>query len=217
MGLDEPPIAHVERLLSPSQPEFDALVRIYADALPPCECKSVDALREMIARPEYSFLAAKDEDAVVGFSIAIALLDSDAALLEYMAVDRERRGAGVGQQLFHATASQPQFRGRLLLIELDAEATHGTDQGILARRKAFYRRLGCRRIEGLTYLMPQVSSARPPLMDMLVHGDNLPDSIEKPRMRTWLTACYRQVYDVGGEDTRIGEMLRGLPESISLI
>ena len=62
----------IERVASAVEPEFDALVRIYAEALPPSECKSVDALREMIARPEYSFLAAKEEDAVVGFSIAVS-------------------------------------------------------------------------------------------------------------------------------------------------
>jgi GNAT superfamily N-acetyltransferase len=210
-------MVHIERLLSPSQSEFDGLLRIYTEALPPSECKNVDALREMIERPEYFFLVAKEEDGVVGFSIAIAFVDSDAALLEYMAVDQERRGAGVGRQLFNATASQPQFRGRLLLIELDAEVTHGTDPEILTRRKVFYRRLGCRQIEGLTYLMPKVSSAQPPLMDMFVHGEELPDSVEKPRLRAWLAACYQQVYDVAEGDARIGEMLRELPEMIRLI
>ena len=207
----------IERLVSAVEPAFDALLRIYANALPPSECKSVDALRRMINRPEYLFLASVDEDAVIGFSIAIAFADSDAALLEYMAVDAGRRGAGVGQQLFHATASQPQFRGRLLLIELDAEATHGTDPGMITRRKAFYRRLGCRQIEGLTYLMPQVSGARPPLMDMLVHRDELPGSVEKEHLRALLAACYTQVYGAPASDPRIGEMLRGLPESIRLI
>jgi predicted N-acetyltransferase YhbS len=206
-----------ERVLSASQPEFDALLRIYTEALPPSECKSADALRAMIERPEYLFLVAMDEGAVVGFSIAVALLDSGAALLEYMAVDAARRGQGLGQQLFTATASHPHFRGRLLLIELDAEATHGSDPAIVTRRKAFYRRLGCRQIEGLIYLMPQVSSAQPPLMDILVHGDALPESIEKPRLRAWLTACYRQVYGAAGDDPRIPAMLNVLPETIRMI
>jgi ribosomal protein S18 acetylase RimI-like enzyme len=206
-----------ERVLSASGPDFNALLRIYTEALPPSECKSVDTLRAMIERPEYLFLVAVDEGAVVGFSISIALLDSDAALLEYMAVDAARRGQGLGQQLILSTTSQPQLRGRQLLIELDAEATHGADPAMLTRRKAFYRRLGCRQIEGLTYLMPKVSSAQPPLMDILVHSDTLPESIEKPHLRAWLTSCYLQVYGEFGDDPRITAMLNTLPDTIRLI
>jgi hypothetical protein len=65
--------------------------------------------------------------------------------------------------------------------------------------------------------MPQVSSARPPLMDMFVHGDKLPDSVGKPHLRAWLAACYGQVYGVAEDDPRMSEMLGGLPQSVRLI
>jgi ribosomal protein S18 acetylase RimI-like enzyme len=199
------------------QAEFGGLVRIYTEALPASERKSVDALRQMIERPEYLFLAAVDEDAVVGFLIAIALVDCDAALLEYMAVDRERRGMRIGSQLFRAAVARTELRNRYLLGEVERESADGADARNRARRKRFYRQFGTRQIEGLTYLMPKVSSAEPPLMDMLVYRNEFPGAIDKARLRGWLGACYSQVYGVPEEDARIGAMLSGLPQTIRLI
>jgi GNAT superfamily N-acetyltransferase len=207
----------IRGVITANQPEFDGLVRVYAEALPASERKSVDELRRMMERPEYVFLAAEDAGAVVGFAIAIALLDSDAALLEYMAVDVERRGEGLGESLFRATAAWPELRGRCLLTEVESEAAGCAGDVDRARRKGFYRRLGARQIEGLAYRMPKVSSAEPPLMDMLVYGHELPDAIEKGRVRSWIAACYRQVYGAAESDPRIDAMLRSLPETVRLI
>jgi ribosomal protein S18 acetylase RimI-like enzyme len=207
----------IARIQSADDPRFDMLLRIYAEALPASERKSADALRRMIARPEYFFLAAIEEAALVGFSIAIAFVDSDAALLEYLAVDAKRRGKGLGEMLFRATAGRSELRGRFLLCEVESEAANETDAAIRARRKNFYRRLGAKQIEGLSYIMPPVSSALPPAMDMLAIRNEMPGSIEKSHVRAWLNACYRQVYDVSEDDVRIDAMLGGLQEIIRLI
>jgi ribosomal protein S18 acetylase RimI-like enzyme len=195
------------RIQSAEDPRFGALVRIYTESLPASDRKSMDALRQMIARPEYFFLAAVDADAVVGFAIAIAFLDSDAALLEYMAVDRARRGIGIGASLFRATAARPELCGRYLLVEVESAA---------ARTKKFYRQLGARQIEGLAYRMPPVSSTQPPAMDVLVFGEKLPDALERHLVRAWLAQCYGQVYGIGEDDPRIDAMLNGLPDTIRL-
>jgi GNAT superfamily N-acetyltransferase len=95
---------NVHRVRSAGEPAFDGLLRVYSASLPASERKSIDALRQMIERPEYLFLAVEDADVVVGFAIAIALAGCDAALLEYIAVDAARRGKGIGQLLFRAIA-----------------------------------------------------------------------------------------------------------------
>jgi GNAT superfamily N-acetyltransferase len=206
------------RIHSAEDPRFGELVRIYTEALPASERKSVDALRQMIARPEYFFLAAVDADALVGFAITIAFVESDAALLEYMAVDAARRSEGLGEALFRATAAWPELSSRFLLSEVESETADGAgpDAELRARRKGFYRRLGAKEIEGLTYIMPPVSSAQPPAMHMLVLRGGFP-TIAKARVRAWLEACYGQVYGVPQSDPRIEEMLSGLPETIRLV
>jgi GNAT superfamily N-acetyltransferase len=190
------------------------LVRIYCEAHPAGEIKSVEALAAMIARPEYLFLTGVEADAVIGFAIAIALAGTDATLLEYMAVNVAHRGRGVGQKIFRAVAQMP---GRFLVVEVDSDRFPSPDAQDRVRRKQFYRRLGCKEIEGLIWRMPRVSTAEPPLMDMLVQRGELPDLIEKPHLRAWIEACYAQVYQQALPDDRIEAMLADLPDEIRLI
>jgi GNAT superfamily N-acetyltransferase len=208
---------NVHRVRSAGEPAFDGLLRIYIASHAASERKSIDTLRKMIERPEYLFLAVDDAGVIVGFAIAIALTGCDAALLEYMAVDADRRGRGIGQVLFRAIAGWPEARERFLLVEVESTHVPSLDATDRARRVAFYRRLGCRQIDGLAYIMPPVSADHPPLMDMLVYRDELPGTIEKAQLRGWLGACYGQVYGVAEDDPRIGTMLEGLPEKIGLI
>ena len=207
---------NVHRVCSVADPAYDSLVRIYLDSQPESELKTPAQLARMIKQPEYYFLAALRDGIVIGYSIAICLVDSDAALLEYMAVDRDLRGAGIGQHLFEATRKFGAIADRILLIEVDSEKFPSPDHSDRVRRKNFYRRLGCREIEGLAYIMPPVASATPPLMDLLVSHDELPGAFPKSRIRTWLESCYRQVYHVEPGDPRIGQMIKGLPEYVRL-
>src|SRR5579871_4337145 len=104
----------VQTLQTNQCPEFEALVRIYSASLPESECKSISALWAMIERPEYLFLVALEGGSVVGFTISIRLSGTDAALLEYFAIDPAHRNQGIGQSLFLRTASHEKLADRFL-------------------------------------------------------------------------------------------------------
>ena len=207
----------IRRLTSCADPDFDSLGRIYADSFPEGERKSIAKLSGMIEDPAYHFLTVSQSKTVVGYSIAACLKDCDACLLEYMSVDREHRGQGIGQFLFGQTAKSSPLSDRILLIEVESDKTESPEKAIRTRRKAFYRRLGCREIPFLNYLMPKVSTGTLPPMDWMVYHPSLPRSIEKCRLRHWLQSCYTQVYGQAGNDPRIESMLHGLPESLPLL
>lgn len=207
---------NLHRVRTAGEIAFDGLLRVYTAAHPASERKSADALRQMIERPEYLFLAVTEAEVVVGFAIAIALADCDGVLIEYMAVDAEHRGRGIGKLLFRAIAGWPEALDRFLLAEVDSAAAALSQGDDRVRRKNFYRRLGCRQIEGLVYVMPPVTSAVPPPMDVLVYRRELPACVEKEHVRRWLEAIYAQVYGVAAGDPRIDAMLDGLADCISL-
>lgn len=217
MQVSEDPGFSLRRLLSSAEPEFEGLLRIYFEAHPEGELKPPSALARMIERPEYVFLVLMQGASMAAFSITCWFSDSDAALLEYMAVDVERRSGGLGGQLFKETANYGAIAERFLLIEVDSDTQASGDRADLIRRKKFYRRLGCREIAGLRYIMPRVSSAAPPPMEMLVYRSALPETIDKVRIRAWLENCYSQVYQAPPDDRRIGLMLESLPGAVRLI
>jgi len=193
------------------------LVRIYTESHPENERKPASLLSSMIMRSEYYFLVASINKIVIGFSITICFLESDAALLEYMAVAPGRRGRGVGQFLFKETVKFEEISERCILIEVDSNKVESKDKSDRTRRKNFYRRLGCREIGGLSYIMPSVSNSMPSAMDILVYGHKLPDIIEKRYLRNWLESCYIQVYGMAAGDSRIKVMIENLPDNLQLI
>src|ERR1700686_1158430 len=111
----------IHRVASVAEPEFDALVRIYTEAHPESERRGLDRLSHMLEQPEYFFLTASRGDSVVGFSISICFADSDAALLEYMAVAEGQRNHGIGQVLFKETVKFQTISERYVLIEVDSD------------------------------------------------------------------------------------------------
>jgi hypothetical protein len=207
----------LRRLFFSAEPEFEALLRIYTEAHPIGELKPPADLRRMIESQDYVFLVLEQDSAVVAFSICICFPNSDAALLEYMAVDAGNRNRGMGGQVFKRTAEFEAIAGRYLLIEVDSDKCSGSEHADRLRRKNFYRRLGCREIEGLSYIMPAVSSAEPPPMEMLIYRSDLPGSIETSKIRNWLGKCYKQVYRASPVDPRIDSMLAPLPRDVRLI
>jgi len=206
----------IQQIRERDKAEFDGLVRVYEASLAASERKSVAALLEMLARPEYVFLVVIEEERVVGFAVAMALIGSDAAQLEYMAVDAEFRRRGMGAELFGAVAEWQKFAGRFVLVEVDSEHEDSAEREQRARRKAFYRRVGARELGGLRYVMPAVTAATPPLMELMVYRRELPECIEKERVRGWLEAYYAQVYGVAAGDGRIDAMVDGCAECIPL-
>ena len=207
----------ISRIHSASGPEFEGLVRIYSDAHPSSERKSVQALAAMVARPDYYFFVASRETSILGFAIVLCFAESDACLLEYMAVGSEMRNHGIGRLLFAEAVAQPDIATRFLLAEVDSDKLPSPSSTLNTRRKSFYRRLGCREIEGLNYRMPLVSTALPPPMDLLVYKNDLPPALSRIQLHSWLQSCYVQVYGRPQNDPAINAMLLDLPASLRLI
>jgi predicted N-acetyltransferase YhbS len=193
------------------------MVRIYTEALPESERKSVPELRAMLERPGYEFLIASLGETVVGLSIVVDLSHPNACLLEYMAVLSSKRSMGIGRSLFIRASGTKLAASRCMLLEVDSDKEVDAGRAARTRRKEFYRRLGCREVKGLSYRMPLVTSMTPPAMDLLVYQKELPPEIEKVLLREWLECIYVKAYRKSADDIRISEMLAPLPNKVELV
>jgi GNAT superfamily N-acetyltransferase len=212
------PGLRIERLRPGMPAAFRELLRIYREAIPSSERKDDAVLGEMLARDDYEFRVAQLEDGVVGFTIVKSFHSCDASLLEYMAVDRTKRGSGIGSLLFRHASSADSTIARYVLIEVeDAEEVVGlSEDSQRRRRKAFYRANGCREVAELAYLMPTVSAERPPPMKLMIYRRHLPEAIDKTELRRWLEGIYVEVYRQSARDVRIAQMLAAVPNRIGL-
>jgi len=191
---------------------FEDFYRIYAESIAVPEQKSRDQLAAMIERPDYQVLLARRRGQVVGFSVLFLSREESFGLLEYMAVQAAHRSGGIGAELFRRSR---EVAGEApLLVEVDSDRSG--DRAMNHRRILFYRRLGCRFIEGVSYILPLRSEGPRPEMDLLIHAWPAIDRIPKSPVERWLRTMYRDVYGCPPDDPRIALMLEPVADPVML-
>ncbi len=209
---------HVKALEQNNSHEFDGFYAIYSTAFPLSEQKTRDALLAMQRASFYTIYIAYNNEKIVGFCIMYHPYNEDFFLLEYMAVDKNLRGIGLGSTLLKKSIDQLfQTHGtRALLIEIDSPETRSSEQAIREKREQFYRRLGALKMDPFDYILPLQSTEIPPPMELLVYHPRL-RNVSKETLQTWLEKLYVNVYGCAKTDLRIAQMLEDVPPMLNLI
>jgi ribosomal protein S18 acetylase RimI-like enzyme len=195
----------------PRDPRFEPLIVLYEAAIPARERKPEEAVRAMATSPVHRVGILAEGSALLGFFLLY--VGESLALLEYLAVHAQRRSAGLGASLYaHARASAA---GLPLLVEVDSDREAAPDRALRARRIAFYRRLGCRRLKGLDFILPLPGDGAPPELDLLVDGVE-GRRVDADCAALWLGEIYVGVYGCGGDDPRLRAMIARLPNVVEL-
>jgi GNAT superfamily N-acetyltransferase len=178
---------------------LEQLFALYRDAFPASERRDESDLRQALATPAYRILTKDDRGQLLGFAILFVPLGKTFALLEYLAVDPDRRGEGIGRDLVLSAIQQA--GGRTLLSEIECESN---ESATTLGRQRFYRRCGFSRIDGLPYQLPLPGN--PPLMELWIYQAS-PVPIERDALALWLSTIYAEVYHCASDDPRIAQML----------
>jgi GNAT superfamily N-acetyltransferase len=200
----------VEMLSREDQEGLASVASLYQKAFPSAERKPWHILSADLTRSSYQLLGVRFEGEFAGFAAVYSPPRGSVRLIEYMAVEPHLRGRGIGSALFNAVARAG--AGEPLLLEVEA----GEADGTATRRKAFYRRLGCRQIGTVRYRMPCVSTTPPPPMHLLVYGIAT-RQLHKNALSAWLMDIFKNVYQVAHPRDSVHSMLQGEPEVIPLV
>jgi GNAT superfamily N-acetyltransferase len=204
----------IRRLGSGDADAFERALVIYREAIDPSEQRLEAELRGALGGDDYCILVGARNEEIVGLAIAFLPAGEDFWLLEYVATSACGRGQGTGEALVRRAALLAQ--GRIGLVEVDADLD-GRPETIAARRLRFYRRLGCRKIDGLQYLLPLRTHGLPPPMALLALADGSMTSIPATTIERWLRTIYMRVYGQRADDPRIAGMVEKLPADAPLI
>ena len=207
------PEIRIQQIAPDDTPLLDAAVALYRDSIEKSEQRPEPVFRALINRPDYRFLAARLDEELVGVAVSWAPEDADFWLFEYIAVAERLRGNNIGANLFVASRLMA-GQERIALVEVDAF----TGEEIQAKRLAFYRRLGCRRLAGLDYILPINAFGAPPPMWLLAlaQEENLA-SVSVMEVEDWLRRIYSEVYLKPLDDARLAAMIDPLPDDVELV
>lgn len=125
--------------LRPDTPEFEAVLRINAEAFPDNERLDLDAIIRKQPSNGKHFLGIMDDEGVLrGFFMII--MTEDCAYICYFAVDPACRGAGIGSK---ALALLFEYCGaRQVVVDFEALDESAPNNEQRKRRRAFYLRNG---------------------------------------------------------------------------
>lgn len=191
---------------------MDRVFNLYSEGIEKTEQRPEADFRALIQRPDYRFVVAMEEDAIIGFAVVWAPEGGDFWLFEYVVVIERARGNKVGSHLLMASRQLVGVE-RTVLVEVDAF----TGEEVQAKRLQYYKRLGFRIIDGLDYLLPLEAFGRPPQMWLLamVHPD-VP-AVPIVILEEWLRRIYAEAYGKGLDDPRLAYMIDPLPDDVPLI
>lgn len=191
---------------------LDRVVALYRAEILQTEQRPEAEFRALIRRPDYRFVVARLDDAIIGFAVSWVPDQADFWLFEYAAVSPEARGNKIGSHLLLASRELIGIE-RTALVEVDADT--GSEQQ--ARRLAFYKRLGCRQLSGLNYLLPLDAFGKPPPMWLLamLHPDV--HAVPVMVLEEWLRRIYSEAYARRLDDPRLAKMIDPLPDDVPLV
>ncbi|GEM_PF-7238 len=179
---------------------------IYLDAFPAQQRLPFDELVRTAGSGDRLFLVALDPAGPVGFATLSRLTTVASTLLEYLAVERTRRGTGVGTSLWRQLPPALAAWGAPLRLVLEVEdpdepGIAPTEAEHRQRRMRFYAHHGVTVLPCAEYVMPTVDGGAEPMRLMYLDGttaqqrqpDGLPDG---EALRQLVLALYTEGYDL---------------------
>src|ERR1044071_7893164 len=153
----------INSTLDPDWPDWK---RIYLDSFPVSERMSEAYFLEVFDAkdPTKHVLSIRVDDEPIGIVYYEEVSEARAVYLWYLAIDRAKRGGGVGSGVYRELNRRLSSQFDLLAFEVEIpELAHGGPEGkqTAQRRIDWYRSLGARLLEGVEYLQ-NVDTGAPP-------------------------------------------------------
>lgn len=212
------PAATVERLGEFDAPDRQSFVSIYEAAFPADERVDEPTLFASVRTGERLVWAAHVDGVLAGFAVVLDLGPIDVALLEFIAVDPDRRSGGIGSRLLHTMqadlrATRPDLSTLVFEVEPPEDATDEASRQQRDRRVAFYLANHATRLDTAgAYRVPSATgpeTLRFELYTLPLTGT--PPPLRGPALRRTVEAILHHSYGLAVDDPRIPALVGGLP------
>jgi GNAT superfamily N-acetyltransferase len=180
---------NLRRIESDVDPAYALAISLYEDAFVPDErVDSGTVRRRLTDGSRYELVEIVHDDAFAGFAMMDWYEIEAGCLLGgvlYLAVLPERRGRGLGKQVYkllferileRCRKENMKSAGMIYEVERPELAVDEEDRALRQRRLDFYIRMGGRVLEGIDYVQPSLGEGKEPVRLHLMHhaAPNMP-------------------------------------------
>jgi GNAT superfamily N-acetyltransferase len=205
-------VALTRALTGPQRARF---THVFEASFPPEEREPADELLDSVARGERRCYLASLGGDVVGLAVVLGLESGEADVLEYLAVDPERRSGGIGRVLLdrvRADLGQPTPARLGLVFEVEPVDAAAPADDQRRRRVAFYERGGAAVVACASgYRAPNLAGAGsvPFTLMWLPAGDGVAE-LRGDLLRRCVSGILVESYGLDARDELVRSALSGL-------
>ncbi len=143
--------------------KIEKIHKLYLEAFPEVERKPFDEMTKKAEEGVLEFVAIEEDNGEF-IGLGISILYDKYALLDYFAIEKEKRGMGYGRKAL--MEFKKRYSDRLFLLEIESTFDECDNPQDRLRRKDFY--LSCGMV-----CMPYIVNFLGTLMEVLTFGENI--------------------------------------------
>ncbi len=204
------------QLQDSQHPDFPAAIDLYEQAFPPSTKIATSLVIENIERNIYQLFVGYDTSRVVFMAMLYPMAGSEFVLLAYIATHPDYRGQGIGSTFLRQTLDRLQRDSQYLLLEVK-NPKFGDDRVLRQRRVNFYRRIGAKVMEGVTFVAPPLSSSLPAELMLMVAPTYKNDVLPGCLVVQLMTQLYVQGYYRSLEELQQQSFIHNVSDFVNLV
>jgi GNAT superfamily N-acetyltransferase len=210
------PLVEFLEVLDTSSEDFKKAMGIYIASFPENERRPVATIEMEMKSGISRLIIGRMGDRVVLMALLHPISGTSFVLGDYMAIDEEYRGLGIGAAFLNNIFSiLDDIEFNYLLGEI--ESPYLEEDDLRARRVEFFRRLGMKELKDVRYILPPLQGTLPTEMILMVLCKTEADCLNGGEVRDILRRVFRNIYARGEDDEILALILEGLPDTIKLI
>ena len=194
----------LQRIGNPSSTSFARCLEILHESMSQGVQLENDRLMSLLRRNDYRLYGLFVDNAVAAMAIVYLSEAQQFAWLDYMAVCSERRGQGLGSDL---------FRGLLRLLPKDQPTARHLILEVGDSLIDFYRRLGAKLLVNVDYLFPSPSGPALP-MRLMVCGLRDDVSVSQATVKAAIEEVFRTIHGRTATDPLLRSIVNSVPPEI---
>jgi GNAT superfamily N-acetyltransferase len=208
------------RVVDINSHEFEQCMDILREAISPETQLPPERLRNLLAGGRYQFFSYRNGDEVVGTALVYFPVRLPFAWLDYFVIHSDLRGKGLGSDLFREIArlsSEQSPRLEWLLFEVDDGRDGDAErQATSERRIAFYRRLGARLLQNVSYKFPS-AFGEPLPMRLMAYSLQQNATLSPDMLRRAVADVFTHVHGRNVDDPLLQWFSAALPKEIKAV
>jgi ribosomal protein S18 acetylase RimI-like enzyme len=195
--------------------DFTKAMALYLEAIPITQRQKVDVIAHRITDGKEKLLLGVLNGETVCMGLVWPLQGCDYALLDYIAVKRNRQNQGIGSSLLKKIVKLPDMQNRDLIIEVEVPQ-NGEDTETSERRVRFYSRNGAKQMGSVQYILPPLQEDYSTKMNLMVLSKKPRDQIEGDAVKKLIGQIYLELYGRGSDDLLLNSIINSVTSKVAI-